>query len=134
MNLKNMFNFGYKRSLFKALIFYLLWCLLFTIISLILAAIFAISFLILNNMKIIDLSKIDVGNLASYYGVYILNLICLAITFLVIYRKKIYSFWRILFFLLAAFSCFFLNGALLGLIFTSILTMFPRKEELNINN
>lgn len=136
MNLKNMFNFGYKRTFFEALAFYVFWCLLITLFVLILSAVctfcYFIFFDVFNLIKLpwITMRHIIIGGLSGY----LTTLICLLITFLIIDRKKVYNFWSILLFLVTIFSCFFVRGALIGFIFTSILTMFPSKKQLNIEN
>lgn len=132
MNFKNMFDFGYRRTFLEALVFYLFWCLFIFLFILVLSAVCTFCyFLLFEVYHLIKLPLITMKHLIGALSRYFSGIICLAVTLLIIFKKKIYSIWRILLLLITICSCFFLNrfDALLGFVFTSILTTFPNKEE-----
>lgn len=133
MNLKNMFDFGYKRSFSEALVFYFLWCLLLVLFVLLLSFTLSFIYAVASVFGFLELAQIITDKIIGELSGYSTALICLTVTFLIIHKKKMYSLWSIFLFLINAFLCFH-SSALYGFVFTSILTMFPNKAQLSVEN
>lgn len=130
---KDLLNFNSKRSLSNAILYYLKWCLFMLLMSFIIVIIFSVCSAIADLLKANELTQMTIANSGRYFLLDLTTTICIIITSLIIYEKKLYNFWSILLALFAIIFAFYYGGALLGFVFTSILTMFPSKEQLSID-
>jgi len=136
MNLKNMFNFKYKRTFLEALVFYVQWIVLLIIIVLIISLFISFVYAFLDVVTRIKHSEKQVEDMVGTFSHYISALICIFVTYKIIINKKIPKHWSIILFLLVI-STSLLYGygeALIGFVFTSILTMFKTNVQINAEN
>lgn len=132
---KKMFNFSYERSVFEAISFYLFWCLVIFIVSIVLVSIVSLFVFIASKARLVELSDFNGKGIYGNIAHYVSALICFAVTFLIIFKKKIYNLVAILLFILAIFASLShgYGEALSGFIFTSILTTFKNKEKTSVS-
>lgn len=125
---KDLYNFNIKRSYLESILYYFKCCLVIAIGLLIICLVFGTVWALVSFMKngesiqeiIIDLG----GSLAHYLS----STFCIIITSLIIYEKKLYNIWSMILSVLVFISAFYWGGALLGFVFTSILTTFDNKN------